>query len=120
MKKRFPFRCQFARVRYFPGANVGSDHGMMMTLQTRLKKLRIPTQPRINFDLEKLNDPQAAIGGRFAPLTMLVDEDAELDSIVTEFNKLVSLLVTDTATGRPWVTDEILVVPKARLKEKER
>ena len=34
------------------------------------------------------------IGGRFAPLTILVDEDAELDSMVTEFNKVI----TDTAT----------------------
>ena len=36
---------------------------------------------------------QATIGGRFAPLAMLVDEDADLDSMVTHFNKAV----TDTA-----------------------
>ena len=58
-----------------------------------------PTQPRIRFDLEKLNDPtvlsafQATIGGRFAPLATQVDEDADLDSMVTHFNKAV----TDTA-----------------------
>ena len=34
------------------------------------------------------------MGGRFAPLTMLVDENAKLDSMVTEFNKVI----TDTAT----------------------
>ena len=77
---------------------------VMMTFQTRLKNSRKPTQPRIRFDLEKLNDPtvmsafQAIIGGRFAPLAMLVDEDADLDSMVTHFNKAV----TDTA-------DELLV-----------
>ena len=69
-----------ARTRTFPGADVGSDHDMaMMTFQTHLKNSRKPNQPRIRFDLEKLNDPigmsafQATIGGRFAPLATLVD-----------------------------------------------
>ena len=66
------------------------DHDMvMMTFQTRLKNSRKPTKPKIRFDLEKLNDPtvlstfQATIGGRFAPLATLVDEDADLDYMVT-------------------------------------
>ena len=72
---------------------------VMMTFQTCLKNSRKPTQPRIRFDLEKLNDPtvmsafHAAIGGRFASLATLVDEYADLDSIVTHFKKAV----TDTA-----------------------
>ena len=43
-----------------------------------------------------LNDPtvmsafQATIGGRFASLSTLVDEDADLDSMVTHFNKVVT------------------------------
>ena len=102
-----------------PGSDVGSDHDMVMiTFQTRLKNSRKPTQPRIRFDHEKLNDPtvmsafQATIGGRFAPLATLVDEDADLDSMVTHFNKAV----TDTAAEllgkqcwkrKPWVTPEI-------------
>ena len=92
---------------------------VIMTFQTRLKNSRKPTQPRIRFDLEKLNDPtmmsafQATIGGRFAPLATLVDEDADLDSMVTHFNKAV----TDAAAElhgkqrrrrKPWVTPEIL------------
>ena len=69
---------------------------VMMTFQTRLKNSRKPTQPRIRFDLEKLNDLtvmihfQATIGGRFAPLATLADEDADLDSRVTHFNKAVT------------------------------
>ena len=100
MKKWFHSGIKTARTRTFPGADVGSDHDMvMMNFQTRLKNSRNPTQPRNRFDLEKLNDPtvmsafQATIGGRFAPLATLVDEDAELDSMVTHFNKAV----TDTA-----------------------
>ena len=102
MKKRF--RPGIKTARKFPGADVGSDHDMvMMTLQIRLKNSRKPTQPRTRFDLEKLNNPtvmstfQATIGDRFAPLATLVDKDADLDSMVTHFNKAV----TDTAAELP-------------------
>ena len=92
---------------------------VMMTFQTRLKNSRKPIQPRIRFDIEKLNDPtvmsalQATIGGRFAPLAMLVDEDADLHSMVTHFNKAVTdteaeLLGKQHRKKKPWVTHEIL------------
>ena len=87
VKKRFRSDIKTARTRTFPGTDVGSDHDMViMTFQTRLKNSRKPTQPRIRFDLEKLNNPtvmsafQATIGVRYAPLATLVDEDADLDS----------------------------------------
>ena len=103
--------------RTFPGADVGSDHDMVM--MTRFKNSRKPTQPRIMFDLEKLDDPavmnafQVTIGGRFATLSTLVDEDADLDSIVTHFNKAVTdtaaeLLGKQRRKRKPWVTPEIL------------
>ena len=114
--KRFRSGIKTARTRTFPGADVGSDHDMvMMTLQTRLKNSREPTRPRIRVDLEKLNDPtvmsafQVTKGGRFAPLATLVEEDSDLDCIVTHFNKAI----TDTAAEflgkqrrkrKPWVT----------------
>ena len=97
VKKRFRSGIQNARTRTFPGADVGNDHDIvMMTFQTHIKNSRKPTQPKIRFDLEKLNDPtvmsafQATIGGRFAPLATVVDEDADLDSLVTHFNKAVT------------------------------
>ena len=96
VKKRFRSGIKTARTRTFPGADVGSDHDVMMIFQTRLKNSRKPTQPRIRFDLEKLNDPtvmsafQATIGGRFAPLATLIAEDADLDCMVTHFNKAVT------------------------------
>ena len=100
--------------------NVGSDHDMvMMTFQTRFKNSRKSTQPTIRLDLEKLNGPtvmsafQATIGGRFAPLAALVDEDADLDSMVTDFNKAVTdtaaeLLGKQRRKRKPWVTPEFL------------
>ena len=120
VKKRFRSGIKTAKTRTFPGADVGSDHDMvMMTFQTRLKNSRKPSQPRIRFDLEKLKDPtvmstfQAVIGGRFALLATIVEEDADLDSMVIHFIKAV----TDTATEllgkqhrkrKPWVSPEIL------------
>ena len=85
-------------------SDVGNDHDMvMMTFQTRLKNSRKPSQPKIRFDHEKLNDLtlmsafQATKGGRFAPLATLVEGDTDLDSMVTHFNKAV----TDTAAELP-------------------
>ena len=114
-KKWFSSGIKTARTRTFLGADVGSDHDMvMMTFQTRPKNSRKPTQPRIRLDLEKLNDLTVMSAFQAtAPLATLVDEDADLDSMVTHFNKAV----TDTATEllgkqrqkrKPWVTPEIL------------
>ena len=100
VKKRFRSGIKTTRTRTFPDADIGSDHDMvMMTFQTRLKKSRKPTQPRIRFGLEKLNDLtvmsafQTTTGGSFTFLATLVDEDAELDSMVIHFTKVV----TDTS-----------------------
>ena len=92
---------------------------VMMTFQTRLKNTRKPNQPGIRFDLEKLNDPTVmsvfheTIGGRFVPLATLVDEDADLDSMVTHFNKVVTdiaaeLLGKQRRKRKPWITPEVL------------
>ena len=92
---------------------------VMMTFQTRLKNSRKPTQPRIRFYLEQLNDQtvmsafQTTIGSRFTPLATLVDEDADPDSMVTHFNKAVTdtaaeLLDKQRRKKKSWVTPEIL------------
>ena len=104
---------------------------MVMTFQTRLKNSRKPTQPRIRFDLEKLNDPtlmsafKTTIGGRFAPLATLVDEDADLDPMATHFNKAVTdtaaeLLGKQSRQRKSWVTPEILDLCDQRRDLKKR
>ena len=68
----------------------------MMTFRVRLKKARKPNQPRLRFDLEKLRDPdvactlQATIGGNFAPLIGLSDEDMDMDTMITTYNTAVT------------------------------
>ena len=61
----------------------------MITFRVRLKKAGKPIQPRLSFDLEKLRDPdvactfQAIIGGKFAPLIGLRDDDMDIDTTIT-------------------------------------
>ena len=78
VRKRFRSGVNIARTRSFPGANIGSDHDLlMMTFHLRLKRISKPKHTIPTFDLEKLKDPnvletfQAMIGGKFAPLTIM-------------------------------------------------
>ena len=55
MKKRFRSGVNIHRTRSFPGADIGSDHDLvMMTFQVRLKKVRKPNQPRLRFGLNNI------------------------------------------------------------------
>ena len=89
----------------------------MMTFRLRLERISKPKHTRLKFDLEKLKDPnvletfQAIIGWRFAPLTIISNEDTDTDSMITTFNTAV----TETASEilgkqkkKPWITAEIL------------
>ena len=96
-----------------------------------MNNVRFPTQPRIRFDLEKLNDPtvmsdfHATIGGRFAPLATLVDGDAYLDSMVAHFNKTVTdtaaeLLGKQRRKRKPWVQSITLFFEKRQKQQSKR
>ena len=68
-----------------------------MKIQTFiLKQISKPKHTRLKFDLEKLKDPnvlenfQAMIGGRFAPLTIMSNDDTDIDSMITTFNTAVT------------------------------
>ena len=63
-------------------------------------KINKPKHTRLKFDREKLKDPnvletfQAMIRGRFGPLTIMSNEDIDIDSMITTFNTAV----TETAS----------------------
>ena len=88
----------------------------MMTFRVRLKKARKPNQPRLRFDLEKLRDPdvactfQATIGGNFAPLIGLSDEDMDIDTMITTYNTAVQPVryLGRNVAKKPWVTKYVL------------
>ena len=110
-----------ARTQSFPEADIGSDHDLLMMTFLRLEKKKIskPKHTRRKFDLEKLKDPnvletfQAMIGGMFALLTIMSNEDTDIDSMITTFNTAVTetaseILGKHRQKKKPWITAEIL------------
>lgn len=134
VKRRFQSSVNIAKTRSFPGADIGSDHELViMTLKLHLKRVKKQGQTRIKFDLEQLKDPavaeafQAMIGGKFAALTILDDENGDIDLLVDTLNTAI----TDTANEilgkhrtvkKPWVTSDVLDMCDKRreLKKKKK
>ena len=120
IKRRFQTSVNIAKTRSFPGADIGSDHDLvMMTFKLHLKKVSKQGHSRIRFDLEKLKDPEVAetfkamIRGKFAPLTLLDADDVNMDDLINKFNVAVTetaneTLGKNTHHKQPWVTPNIL------------
>ena len=129
MRKHFQSGVNFARTRNFPGADIGSDHDLlMMTFHLRLKTIIKPKHTRLKFDLEKLKESnvletfQPTIGGKFAPLTVMNNEDTDLDSMITIFNTAVTETASDILgkhrqkkKRKIWVTAEIFDLCNKRI-----
>ena len=108
VRKRFRSGVNSARTLSFPGADIGSDHDLLiMAFRLRPKKQNKTTttttkkgHARLKFDLEELKGPivlkifQALIGGKFAPLTIVSNGDIDIDSMITTFN--TALTETDS------------------------
>ena len=68
----------------------------MMTFRLHLKKVSKQGHTRIRFDLQKLKDPEVAetfkamIREKFAPLTLLDSDDANIDDLINKFNVAVT------------------------------
>ena len=97
VRKRFRSGVNSARTRSFPETDIGIDHDLLvMTFHIRLKRISKSKHTRLKFDIEKLKDPsvsetvQAVIGGKFAPLTIMNNEDTNMDSVITLFNPAVT------------------------------
>ena len=116
VRKHFREGVNSARTRSFRAADIGSDHDLlMMTFHLRLKRISKPKHTRLKFDLETLKDPilletfKAMIGGKYAPLTIMNNEDADMDSVITTLNTAV----TETASEIP-VSYTHLTLPTRR------
>ena len=90
-----------------------------MTFHRRLKRISKPKHKRLKFDLKKLKDPdvlktfQAMIGGGYASLSIMNNEDADMDSMITTFNTAVTetaseILGKHRQKKKPWINAEIL------------
>ena len=115
--QRFKSSVNKANTRTFPGADIGSDHDLVLsTIKLKLKAKRQPKSPRIRFDLDKLKDPevaevfQAQVGGKFAALNLL---DSDVDTLANNINDVL-LTTAEEVLGKqrkkiqPWVTNEVL------------
>ena len=84
VQNRYQSGTNRAKTRTFPGADVGSNHDLViLNFRVRLKTINKPKTIRLKFNLEQLKDPnickslQATIGGKFAPL-LVTDVDVKL------------------------------------------
>ena len=116
------------RTRTFPGADIGSDHDLViMTMKTRLSRRKKEKNPRIKFNLEKLNDKtvaeifQAKIGGKFAPL-LLVEGVNDLtegyNAALTEV--ALEVLGKQISKKQPWISNEALDLCDKRREKKSK
>ena len=69
---------------------------------------------------------QATIGGKFAPLTGLSDEDMDIDTMITTYNTAVTdaaseMLGKERRRKKPWVIEDVLdICDKRRDLKKKR
>ena len=109
-----------AKTRSFPGADIGSDHELvMMTFKLHLKRVKKLGHASIKFDLEKLKDPEVAeafhamIGGKCAALIILDADGTDMDTLINTFNTTVTntaseILGKHRPVKKPWVTADLL------------
>ena len=87
--------------------------------------------PNVLETFEKLKYPnvletfQAMIGGKFAPLTAMSNEDTDMDSMITTFNTAVTetarkVLGKHRRKKKPWVTVDILDLCDKRRELREK
>ena len=124
---RYKSSINTARTRSFPGADMGTDHNLvLMTTKLKLKSIAKRASPRIKFDLEKLKDPsiarvfEAKVGSEYAALNMIPED---VDSLTDNMSKVLfdtarEVLGKKRKKNRPWVTDEILDLCSTRKKLK--
>ena len=128
----FLVKCEIAKTRSFPRADIGSDHELvMMTFKLRLQTVKNQGSIGIRFSLDKLKDPniaeffQATIGGKLAPLLALENQDTEIDALFNSFNTAVTetannILGNHRPAKKNWVTDNILKLCDNRKELKEK
>ena len=87
------------KTRAFPGADVGSDHNLiMMNFKLKLQKVANKKSTRVKYNVSKLKEPdtmrlfQAVVGGRYA-LLLLLDDVQEITDGFTDIMNETALAV---------------------------
>ena len=120
--------------RSFPGADIGSDHDLVvMTFRVRRKKTKKPNGSRLRFAFDKLRNIDMAgtfettTVGKFAFLISLGDYDIDIDCMITIYNTAVTDIASEIfrkerRRKKPRVTRDVLDLCDERrdLKKKEK
>lgn len=115
--KRFKSSINAAKTRTYPGADIGSDHDLvLMAYKLRLRTSKKSGTQRLSYDLDKLNDPnichtlQARIGGYYAPLSVL---DQDINTMTHDMETALHSAASEVLgpkrpKRKPWMTAELL------------
>ena len=86
-EEALPIRSEHCQNTKF--SDIASGHYLLtVTFQLRLKRTSKPKHTRLTFDFEKLRDPnvvktfQPVICVKFAPLTIMNNEEADMDAMI--------------------------------------
>ena len=130
--QRFKSSINKAKTRTFPGADIGSDHDLVLgSFKIKLLKKKIEQNTRLRFDLDKLKDPKSAqifesqLGDNFAALNLIIYKNVEC--ITRDINETLSSTAEEVLGQRkrgkrqPWMTNETLALCDKRrnLKSKK-
>ena len=114
--KRFRSSIIKNKTRSFPGADVGSDHHLvMMGFKLKLKRIPKKKPARIKYNVQNLKDPtirrqfEVTIGGRFAPLMQLGDVEAMTEGFTRVCNETaMKVLGKEKRVIKPWSSQELI------------
>ena len=117
--QRFRSSVNSAKTRSFPGADIGSDHDiLLLNFHLRLKMNQRPKHTRVKFDLGKLNNTttarayQETLAGKLATIQNRVD-DMDIDTMTNDLNTAITdtaqeILGKERRIKQPWMTRELL------------
>ena len=116
INRRHMSSLNLAKTRTYPGADIGSDHDLVLTtLTTRLKKLNGRSKTIIKYDVDKLKNLtireafQVEVGGRFAPLLDISNDEDLLEHATTNLKEAADKIIgKKRKTKNPWVTEAVL------------
>ena len=90
VRKRFRSGVNIARTRSFPWADIGSDDDLLMIFFFAWKKSASQNTKDSSLTSKSWKIPTCWKPSKFAPLTIMSNEDTDIDSMITTFNTAVT------------------------------
>ena len=129
MPLRYKSSINKAKTRSFPGADIGSDHDLVLcTFKLKLQAKYTNKKCHLKFDVDKLKDPnvadifEAQVGGKFAALNLI---DVDIDTLSNSINHVLRTTAEEVIghkqkNSQPWVTNDVVKLCDERRELKKR